>query len=74
MATPERNPNRGLALAGAGITFAALVGLSTWGGKALDDRWGTEPWLTISCGMIGVGLAIWDLVRSVDAMERKGRK
>ncbi|MSR74892.1 MAG: AtpZ/AtpI family protein [Planctomycetes bacterium] len=73
MATPERNPNRVLALAGVGISFAAIVGLSTWGGMALDDVWGTEPWLTLACGMTGVGLAIWDLVRTVDAFERKGK-
>lgn len=74
MSAPERNPNRALALAGAGMSFAAVVGLCTWGGSALDERFATGPWLTITCGLAGVGLAIWDLVRTVDAMERKERR
>ena len=71
MAEPRRAPNRALALSGAGFSFAAIVGAASFGGYKLDEWLGTGPWLLIVCAMIGVAVATWDLLRIVNALEKK---
>lgn len=61
---------RGLAFAGIGFSFAAIVGVMTYLGHLADGEWGTRPWLTITGGMLGVALAMFDLIRSVQRIER----
>ncbi len=40
--------------------MAVAMGLCAWGGYYLDERWGTEPWLTIAGLILGpiLGLMI----------------
>jgi F0F1-type ATP synthase assembly protein I len=66
-----RGLSKSLAYSGAGFSFAAIVGLSTWGGSALDESWGTAPWCTVVGGMLGVGLAMYDLFTTLARMEKK---
>ena len=51
--------------------FAALVGVMTYLGYLADQEWGTKPWLTITGGMLGVAMATFDLIRTVQRIERR---
>jgi F0F1-type ATP synthase assembly protein I len=56
----------GLALMGAGLEMAAVVGLLATGGWWLDQRWGTGPWLMVAglaVGLVGETYKIWRIGR-----------
>lgn len=71
MTTPERTPLAGLAYLGVGFSFAAIVGVMTLLGYLADGWLGTEPWLLVSGAMLGVTYATIDLIRTVNALERR---
>ncbi|MEE2711698.1 MAG: AtpZ/AtpI family protein [Planctomycetota bacterium] len=71
MTTPERTPLAGLAYAGVGFSFAAIVGVMALLGHLADGWLGTEPWLLVSLAMAGVTYATMDLIRTVDALGRR---
>jgi F0F1-type ATP synthase assembly protein I len=54
----------------SGIEMAICVGLPTWGGQLLDDRYNWAPWGSLIGFGIGVGAAITGLLRSVRAARR----
>jgi F0F1-type ATP synthase assembly protein I len=57
----------------AGFEFAAAVVLFFLGGRALDGKLGTAPWLTVSGSLIGVAAGIWLLVRTALSAERRSK-
>lgn len=48
---------------GAGLEFAAAVGLLTWLGWKGDERFGTDPWLTVAGALVGIATGTWILLR-----------
>ena len=50
---------------GLGIQMLATIGLSTWLGVWLDDRFGSGPWGTVVLTLLGVFLAMYQVIRSV---------
>ena len=51
--------------AGAGLHFAATIGLFAYLGYWLDKRMGSSPWLIILGVFAGAGLAFFSLYRRV---------
>lgn len=64
---------RSLALVGQGFSFAAIVGVMAWLGHLADEKFGTDPWLLIAGTLVGVVVAVYDLIRMLQAWERKGQ-
>ena len=56
---------RGGGMIAAGFQFAIVVALFFFGGRWLDGKAGTEPWLTIVFTMLGVAAATAILIREV---------
>ncbi|ALD22804.1 hypothetical protein AM218_12815 [Hymenobacter sp. DG25A] len=50
---------------GMGIQMLATIGLSTWLGVWLDGRFGSGPWGTVVLTLLGVFLAMYQVIRSV---------
>ncbi len=53
-----------------GIEIAAAVGIGYLGGHKLDQKLGTQPWLTYFGLIVGVGAAIKALVGVTRAYKR----
>jgi F0F1-type ATP synthase assembly protein I len=67
--------SRGLAYLGAGFTFSAVVGGMALLGHWLDQRLESAPWLLIVGALLGVGMATYELLKTVNAVEaREGRQ
>jgi len=54
-----------LAYSAVGLEFGLSVTLGYFGGKALDDWLGTEPWMMFSMVLLGIGSAFYSLYRTV---------
>lgn len=48
-----------------GFTAAAALFLGIWGGRYLDARLGTAPWLTLAGTLVAVTLAVVSLFREI---------
>ena len=67
-ADPEARPRgggppQGTELAGIGIQFTVVLLAFLFGGKWLDDRLGTEPWLLMGGVFVGFGLSLLWMLR-----------
>ena len=62
------------ALAGVAPMFVAGVLIGYFGGVYLDDRLGTDPWLTLVGMLIGSGAGFAELARVVRRAERLERR
>jgi hypothetical protein len=51
--------------AGHGLTFAGSILLFLWIGKKLDQRFHTDPWLTIGLMFLGAGLSFYRMYRDL---------
>ena len=66
--------------AGHGLTFAASILLFLWIGKKLDQRFHTDPWLTIGLMFLGAGLSFYRMYRDLmgalarEEAEKKARR
>ena len=69
LGSTKNSAHRGLAFTGAGFSFCAIVGVMTWLGSWADGKFGTDPWLLISGSLLGVAIAVYDLIRTVNAFE-----
>ncbi|MEI6502446.1 MAG: AtpZ/AtpI family protein [Armatimonadota bacterium] len=58
-------------LSGAGFTLAAAVALGALGGKWLDHRFGTTPWLMVVGFLLGTIGGFMQLLRIVTVAGRK---
>ena len=72
--TDRRRGYSGLRYLGVGISFAVIVAVGWFVGQWGDTRLGTTPWLTMTGTLLGVGLAIYDLIRTTAALERREDK
>ena len=76
----KRGPGQGggadpRGLAGVGIQFAAILLAFLFGGRWLDARLGTEPWLLIAGVFVGFALSTyWMYRRLVPPSGPGGRK
>ncbi len=71
---PTRGLGRSLVFTGQGFAFAAIVGVMAFAGNKADVWLETEPWLMATGTLVGVGLAIYDLIRTVEAWEKRQSK
>jgi ATP synthase protein I len=55
---------------GIGTTLAVTVLLGLGIGYWLDQRLGTEPWLVVTGGMLGVGTALYQFFRTVTGLKK----
>lgn len=57
-----RGPMRAVGLVGGlGFVLAATTALGAWGGRYLDDRWGTGPWLMLVGTLLGMGAGFFEV-------------
>ncbi|MDD5657783.1 MAG: AtpZ/AtpI family protein [Elusimicrobia bacterium] len=61
-----------LSALGAGTELAVSVAAGLLLGSWLDGRWGTSPWLTAAGAMAGMALGIFQLIRLVNSLGRRG--
>ena len=54
-----------LKYSGLAFQMLAIIGGSAWLGYWLDGRMGTSPWLTIVLLLLGVFLAVFQVIRSL---------
>ena len=50
---------------GLAFQMLAIIGGSAWLGTWLDGRMNTSPWLTIGLLLLGVFLAVFQVIRSL---------
>lgn len=65
---PNSDSPRGSALAkfsGVGIQMLAIIGVFTWLGTWADGRFGSGPWGTVVLMLLGVFLAMYQVIRAV---------
>ncbi len=55
---------------GIGTTLAVTVLAGLGGGYWLDAQLGTEPWLLLAGGMLGLGAALYYFFRTVASLKR----
>lgn len=69
MSAPTPGPNRSRAIAkysGLAFQMLAIIGSCTWLGTWLDARYGGQnPWFTIGLMLLGVFVAMWQVIRSL---------
>ena len=52
--------------AGLAFQMLLLIGAGVWAGTWLDARVGTTtPWFTIGLALLGLGLALYQVIRSL---------
>jgi ATP synthase protein I len=56
---------------GVGFSFAAIVAVGWFVGQWADGKFGTAPWFTLVGTLVGVGLAMLDLIKTTAALERR---
>ena len=54
-----------------GLEFAVTVGIFTWLGLKGDERFGTDPWLTVVGSLIGIAAGMYLLLRPFLGSETK---
>lgn len=47
------------------MQMLVVIGLSAWGGVTLDKKMGWEPWGTIVLTLLGVFIAMYQVIRAV---------
>lgn len=57
--------------AGIGIQFAAAILIFLFAGRWLDDRLGTDPWLTVLGVFVGFGTSLYSVVRKLSPPARR---
>lgn len=65
---PDSDSNRGGNLAkfsGVGLQMLATIGICTWLGTWLDGRYESGPWGTVVLTLLGVFLAMYQVIRAV---------
>jgi F0F1-type ATP synthase assembly protein I len=64
----------GLRYVGVGVGFAAYTTAGWFAGRWVDDRCGYAPWGATVGVLLGITLAVWDLLRLSAALERADRE
>lgn len=50
---------------GLGIQLAVTVGVMVFIGIWLDEKFGTNPWLTVLCSLLGIFAALYSFIKTV---------
>ena len=50
---------------GLGLQLAVTVGVMVFVGIWLDDKFNTNPWLTIVCSFLGIFAALYSFIKTV---------
>lgn len=50
---------------GVGVQMLVTIGLSTWLGIWLDEKLGWSPWATVVFSLLGVFVAMYQIIRVV---------
>ena len=50
---------------GLAFQMLAIIGGGAWLGTWLDGKFGTQPWLTIGLLLLGVFVAVFQVIRSL---------
>ena len=64
-------PSSALRWSAAGLEFALAVVLFFLGGKALDAKVGSGPWLSVVGALLGVAVGTYLLIRAALASENR---
>ena len=65
---------RAMGLTTIGLEFVMVGCLPILGGYWCDGRLGSSPWLTIVGVVVGLALAMYNLIRRVQAVVRREKK
>ncbi|MBV6511249.1 MAG: AtpZ/AtpI family protein [Ignavibacteriales bacterium] len=57
-----------------GVQLAATVLLLLWGGKWLDEKYGTEPYWTLAGAFLGITVGLYNLIKTVNHLEKMQKK
>ena len=57
-------------LSTAGLEIGVAAGIGVLAGQYLDERWGTEPWLTIALLLAGLAAGFRNLFHLVRRVNR----
>ncbi len=55
-----------------GAELAIMVTLGFFGGKALDQKLGTNPWLMVTGILLGVVAGTWGIIKTLDRFWKEG--
>lgn len=69
----RRAPGENLPLLGLGFSTASIVGFTSWLGYIADQRYQTKPWLLVAGSLLGVVVAMADLLMTVRRHEKVRR-
>lgn len=59
---------------GAAWTLTAALLLGVMGGRWLDGRWNTEPWLTATGALVGLAVGLYEVARvALRLGQKRGR-
>jgi F0F1-type ATP synthase assembly protein I len=72
-ARERRTPGESLPLLGLGFSTASIVGFTSWLGYLADQRYETRPWLLVVGSLLGVVVAMADLLMTVRRHEKVRR-
>ncbi|WP_400192502.1 AtpZ/AtpI family protein [Hymenobacter sp. B81] len=64
---PDSEQKRSSQLArysGVGVQMLVVIGLSTWLGTWLDGKYGWSPWATVVLALLGVFIAMYQIIRA----------
>jgi ATP synthase protein I len=50
---------------GLGLQLAVTVGAMVYLGIWLDEKFDTNPWLTVSCSLLGIFAALYNFIKTV---------
>jgi hypothetical protein len=64
-------PSSALRWSAAGLEFALAVVLFFLGGRALDAKVGSGPWLSVAGALLGVAVGTYLLIRAALAAENR---
>lgn len=71
---PKR-PNKFLQLTGVAFQMGATIFIGAYGGKMLDEKYPFEKkWFTMLFTLLGVGIALWNVVRQVNRINQEDDK
>lgn len=59
------------AFAGQGLQLVITIIAGVYGGRWLDERWHTGPWLLVAGAFVGAGAGFYTMYRSLTAATRE---
>ncbi len=61
-------------LLGIGIELALYILIFLMAGRYLDNRWDTDPWLTLLGAALGFAAGIYSLFKTVSGLDKPGNR